>query len=757
MAMKLLEKKQGKYVQATFMIMVIMVVIGYALFTAPSNKQANEEEFLTGFSVVEDVQVNVDSSLKESTKTTEEILVEVNKDNPVDKNVYEFDNADVDTRNDIVGDAGLGSVTGFAVKKTSCKGTLTKGYLSGGNKDPQKVCVEWKDKDHVQSIIYYQPDLSKGWVIVPEGYVIATKADETLTLNVIRKDGLLVAALPTEYAPAKATFAVDIQNSFPQLFTSGTPAPSPSGVASEPAKPVVSPKKSSVGVVVEGTGGLRLLKLAQDKQGTTENTEAITGDQLNNNQYRTMTGPKGPDGKSINIRQHKSTTGEIYYTDKNNFLLPDGLVVEMETTGDKKIYRKYNSAGATFENVDVGSYNLQKDNSEYVSKYHNYQKSVQFALVKNSLDPTGQFPGHYVVTDSGNKGKFAFVDDQIWSEGTIYELKYNPNEGTYEQVKCETCDVEEEDGQYYVVKGKEKFKVGDKDPFDLAETALDGCVEKIADDTKNNEGEECGFVKDQLKAGYRIYSEKFRSEVGKLFGFAVEQADWYQKAKRVPTLMCAAGYNIRTQDGIPVTTQWVDNPPSYWGMDVKAITDFNVLRDADPFSNIYVYKLFAGKREEVTPTLYRYSFSMSLAGAMVYEVYLINSCTRDRSDDIQGGFIYQGSLGANGVDRQHFATDQLIFDCNKGACRFNYACVDMFLSQDSTDPDGRLCMPLDGGLHGSKFETATEEDSNGGSNAGTLSATDCSDTEEIQNKALPVHTICDIYDDPRSKGLQGCQ
>lgn len=747
----MLNNKQGKYVQVTFMIVIIMFVTGYALFTAPSN--TTKEDFLSGFSIAEDANVNV-ASLKESTETAEEILSEVNKESPSQRNVYEFDNVETNVREDIVGDAGLGTVTGFAIKK-KCGGKASNVYLSGGIKDPQNVCVEFADKDKTQKKIFYKPEKEgKKWVIIPENtYVITGVKSGDHQLLAVRADGLLVPALPAEYSTAKNAFVTEIQQSFSNLFTATTTEAThskSSPVAPEPAKP------SLVGVPVEGTGGLGLLKLEDSKIGHTENSGATKSDDLSNDEYRVMTSPEGPDGKPIKIRQHKKDD-ELYYTDDNNFLLPEGLVVEMEDTSETIVYRKYDSSKGTFTVVDLKEFDAQKNSDEYKAKYQKYQKAAAFAAVKNSLDPTGQFPGYYVATSSDNKAKFAFVDDQVWSEGTIYELKYNQATGEYEKVECKTCDVEEKDGKYYVEKGKEKFELGNKDPWEQAETALNGCVEKIADSKENNEGSECRFVKEQLKAGYKIYSEKFRQEVGKLFGFAVEQADWYQKAKRVPTLWCAAGYNIRTQDGVPTNLQWTDAAPTYWGMDVKAVTNFNVLHDIDPFANIYVYKLFAGKREEVTPTLYRYSFSMSLAGAMVYEVYLINSCTSDRSDDTQGGFIYQGSLGANGVDRQHFATDQLIFDCSKGACRFNYACVDMFLSQDSTEPDGRLCMPLNGGLHGNKFETATEEDQKAGSNDGKLAATDCSDADEVQNKALPVNTICDIWDDPKEEGLEGCQ
>ena len=485
----------------------------------------------------------------------------------------------------------------------------------------------------------------------------------------------------------------------------------------------------------------------------------------------------GPDGREVNLRRHYTTVEEVFYTDEHNALLPNDAVYKFLEDGDAT-FHKYNHKKGNFGGGKTNqvAYEAQFKDAEFVSRYRDYMNTVALTNTANNFDPTGQFPGHYltgpVKSADGTSTQFAFVNDNLISSDTIYELKYNSQTGKYEKVKCNDCSVDKQGDNYVVKKGQQVFNLQSKEsPTDSANKAIAGCEGKFRTlaNGKPNPGysSSCDFVEQSMQNSYRVYSAKFRSIIAGLFNPALENAAWFQKTKKLPSLMCAVSNNVRMHDNggglsVPINYQWntdVDAP--IFG---PATTDEHIggelveLQARDPFAEMRIYKIFYPQREEITPTLYRYSFFLSLTGSFSYDAYLVNSCTKEESKDIEGGFRYQGQSSANGVDRQRFADDSMLFNCAEGPCRFNYVCVDFYLTAQTAAPDGRICQALSSGKNGEKFFTFNQKEEDAGG-TGNLPLADCGQNgkdDVVKNKKLDVPTLCSITSSPKEYGLQGC-
>ena len=105
-----------------------------------------------------------------------------------------------------------------------------------------------------------------------------------------------------------------------------------------------------------------------------------------------------------------------------------------------------------------------------------------------------------------------------------------------------------------------------------------------------------------------------------------------------------------------------------------------------------------GEKEEVNGTIFRYAFSIQTIGPVHGVVYLYNKCTQKKSFSTTGAgwkdeFVVNNPLG---VHRNHYATDQLTFDCDLEGieeCRFDHACLKILDNEGYVAP---LCQKLEG-------------------------------------------------------------
>jgi hypothetical protein len=313
-----------------------------------------------------------------------------------------------------------------------------------------------------------------------------------------------------------------------------------------------------------------------------------------------------------------------------------------------------------------------------------------------------------------------FFRDKSLFDDAIYKI--DPK--TKEKKLCTQCDVKKEDDGYYLIdkslKGKvqSKFKL-DKDPDDEQEIILKQCDGKF--DTP--ECKNAGVLMDKV---YDSLNFEFRSRVESVFGALLDKWTVGWLGSRMEVALQASVCNLqyyRTED---TETSIIS------GVQTK-MPNFVLDYEGSEIRKLFVVDI-GGEKEEITPTLYRYAFSIKLIGQMHYLIYLQNSCTATKSFDailkstssesdsfswkkyFDGeytsevtsskiefdGWRDEGIINRpKGTHIVHYSGDDMTFNCEENEnCRFNQACVKIIddgtieYEKDQTKP---YCVYLNSG------------------------------------------------------------
>ncbi|MBI4454006.1 hypothetical protein HY636_05165 [Candidatus Woesearchaeota archaeon] len=325
------------------------------------------------------------------------------------------------------------------------------------------------------------------------------------------------------------------------------------------------------------------------------------------------------------------------------------------------------------------------------------------------LDANGYVASCITDAESCTKeqAKFAFKHESILDgvEGYVYvevdmDGEIKKDEKTKEPTTCAAehvtmghckavnCDelkgcTQTSDGDKYCTKyqGEESCV---KDPTTVTEKIIEECAKGVSADADKCAG--ANALSEQL---YQSLDFEFRSRVEVVFGTLFD--DWSNNAfSKLEYWMydnvCHMNYYNAGESEVDLIAG-------------GTITqEHNFAHNLSYLGQNEIIVTLGGEKEQVNGTIFRYAFSIQTIGPVHGVAYLYNKCTQKKSFSTTGAgwkdeFVVNNPLG---VHRNHYATDQLTFDCDAEGieeCRFDHACLKILDNEGYKAP---LCQKLEG-------------------------------------------------------------